>query len=77
MLSRRKRHSSGGYLLLVGYSSQPSWFSKTIIFPKAGEGERGGGGAGTHWEYPYSFPTQGGCASLFLSSESWRGRREG
>lgn len=38
MLSRRKRHSSGGYLLLVGYSSQPSWFNKTVIFRKAGEG---------------------------------------
>lgn len=60
-----------------GHSSQPSQFIKTTIFLKDGDGERDGGGSGTHWEHPHSFPVREGVPLCFLGLRAGRGQGRG
>ena len=70
-LSQRKR-SKLGETFASGRSQLPAKLV-AIIFFRASDEERDGGGSGTHWGYLHFFPIQRWCASLFLNYGSWEG----
>ena len=47
-----------------------------IIFFRASDEEKDGGGSGTHWGYPHFFPYRDGVPLCFLTLEAGRGTWE-
>ena len=73
-LSQRKR-SKLGETFASGRSQLPAKLV-AIIFFRASDEERDGGGSGTHWGYLHFFPYRDGVPLCFLTMEAGRGTWE-